>query len=78
MKTVISIPNSIYHAAERLAEELGISLSELYTAALTAYVSKHEKNGITEKLNAVYKKESSTIESGLIKMQISILEHEQW
>jgi hypothetical protein len=43
MKTDISIPNPIYQAAEKLAKELGISLSELYTAALTAYISEHEK-----------------------------------
>lgn len=78
MKTDISIPNPIYHAAERLAEELGISLSELYTAALTAYVSEHESKNVTEKLDDVYASESSTIEPELIKMQIAALDHEQW
>lgn len=78
MKTDISIPNPIYHAAERLAEELGISLSELYTAALTAYVSEHVSKNVTEKLDDVYGSEPSTFEPELIKMQIAILEHEQW
>ena len=78
MKTDISIPNPIFHAAEKLAEELGISLSELYTAALTAYVSEHESKNVTEKLNDVYENESSNIEPELIKMQIAVLEHEEW
>jgi uncharacterized protein (DUF433 family) len=70
MKTDISIPNPIYHAAEKLALELGISLSELYAAALTSYVHEHEQKSVTDKLNEVYAVESSTIEPELVKMQI--------
>lgn len=54
MKTDISIPNRIYQAAEKLAKELGISLSELYAAALTAYVSDHEKKNVAERLESVF------------------------
>ena len=78
MKTDISIPNPIHHAAEKLAKELGISLSELYTAALTTYVVEHEKKNVTEKLNDVYMNENSTIEPELVKMQIAIVGNEQW
>jgi hypothetical protein len=74
----ISIPIVIYQAAEKLAEEMGISLSELYTAVLIAYVSKHDKRNITEKLSDIYGIEFSTIEPELIKMQIAVLKHEQW
>ena len=78
MKTDISIPNPIYQAAEKLAKDLGVSLSELYTAALTAYVSDHEKKSVTERLNDVYANEPSTIEPELIKMQVASLGDEQW
>jgi len=78
MKTDISIPNPIHHAAEKLAKELGISLSELYTAALTTYVFEHEKKSVTEKLNDVYENEDSTIEPELVKMQVAIVGNEQW
>ena len=71
MKTDISIPNPIYQAAEKLAKELGISLSELYTAALTTYVSEHEKKNVTERLDTVYATEPSSIGPELVEMQIT-------
>ena len=78
MKTELSIPNPIHHAAEKLAKELGISLSELYTAALTTYVVEHEKKSVTEKLDDVYLNENSVIEPELIQMQIAVLGNEEW
>jgi hypothetical protein len=77
MKSDISIPNSIYQAAEILAKELGISLSELYIAALTAYVSEHKKKNISEKLDAIYVTEPSSLEPELIEMQI-VAEFNAW
>lgn len=78
MKTDISIPNPIYRSAEKLAKELGVSLSELYTAALTAYVSGHESKSVTEKLDNVYVTESSALEPELVEMQIATVGDEQW
>jgi hypothetical protein len=78
MKTDISIPNPLRHAAEKLAKELGISLSELYAAALKSYVYDHEKKSVTEALNDVYSNESSAIEPGLTKMQVAAVGDEQW
>ena len=77
MKTDISIPKPIYRSAEKLANELGISLSELYTAALTAYLSEHEKKTVAEKTDNVYATEHSTQEPELIEMQI-IAEFTAW
>ena len=70
MKTDISIPKVIYHATEKLAKELGISLSELYIAALTAYISEHEKKNVVEQPETVYTTEPPSIESELVEMQI--------
>ena len=77
MKTDISIPNRIYQAAEKLAKELGVSLSELYTAALIAYVSDHEKKNVAEGVDIAYTTESSTIKSELVEIQI-IAEFNAW
>ena len=77
MKSDISIPNVVFHAAENLAKKMGVSLSELYTAALNAYVAEHQKD-ITETLNQVYADEPSTLEPELVKMQVVSLEGEQW
>jgi hypothetical protein len=78
MKSDISIPNIVFHAAETLAKKMGVSLSELYTAALNAYVVEHQKENITETLNQVYTDEPSTLDPELVKMQVISLEGEQW
>jgi hypothetical protein len=57
---------------------LGISLSELYTAALTAYVTTHQKEDVTELLNRVYETEASTIEPGLVNLQLASMGGESW
>lgn len=76
MKTDISIPNPIFKSAQRLAEKLGISLSELYTAALSEYVTMHEN--VTEALNQVYEVEDSEIEPELVQIQMASVEGENW
>lgn len=78
MKSDISIPNPVFVAAEELARKMGVSLSELYTAALNAYVAEHQKENITEALDQVYTDEPSNLEPALVKMQVVSLEGEQW
>ena len=78
MKFDISIPNPVLLAAENLAKKMGVSLSDLYTAALTAYVTEHQKENVTDALDQVYADEPSTLEPELIKMQVVSLEGEQW
>ena len=57
MKTAISIPDSLFEAAERLAKRLGISRSELYQKAIASFVKKHDQQAVTERLNAVFEAE---------------------
>jgi hypothetical protein len=71
MKTNISIPNLVYQAAEKLAKELGVSLSELYTAALTAYVAEHKQKGVADAPDIAYVTKSPALEPDLVEMQIS-------
>jgi hypothetical protein len=42
MKAEIAIPRPVSEAAEQLAQTLGMSLSELYMAAVTAHVTVHQ------------------------------------
>jgi hypothetical protein len=77
MKTDISIPNPISEAAEQLARKLGMTLSELYTAAISAYMAVHQSD-ITEKLNRIYENEPSTVDPDLINAQLASLEKEIW
>jgi hypothetical protein len=76
MKTDISIPNPVFKSAQRLAKKLGISLSELYTAALSEYLITHEN--VTEALNRVYEVESSEMEPELVQIQMASVDRENW
>ncbi|PSB21679.1 ribbon-helix-helix protein, CopG family [Phormidesmis priestleyi ULC007] len=78
MKTAISLPDSVFEEAEALAEQLGLSRSELYKQALQAYLRKHNRNQILNKLNEVYAEESSDLEPMLARMQIMSLPREDW
>ncbi|MBE7552465.1 MAG: hypothetical protein HS126_15455 [Anaerolineales bacterium] len=78
MKTAISIPNSIFEAAEQVAKELGMSRSELYTTAIAAFVGAYRSEDVTEKLNQVYTKEASTLDPVLRKLQAAALDGENW
>ena len=53
MKTVISIPDSLFQAAEEFAQAQGLSRDELYARAVQLYLQRHRYNGITDALNGV-------------------------
>jgi len=52
MKAVVSIPDEIFQAADRLARRMRKSRSELYSGALFEYVSRHSSDEATEAMNA--------------------------
>lgn len=78
MKTAISLPDSVFEEAEMLAQQLGLSRSELYAKALQAYLKKYNRDQISLKLNEVYSKESSELDSVMARMQFMSLPHEDW
>lgn len=78
MKTAISLPDSVFEAAEALAAQLGISRSELYTTALQAYLQKYNRKQMLTQLNQVYAEESAALDSTLAKMQFMSLPQEDW
>lgn len=78
MKTDIKIPNPIFESAKQLAQKLDMSMSELYTAALAAYVATYQDEDVTGKLDAVYETEESSLEPELIALQIASVGGESW
>ena len=78
MKTAISIPNSIFEAAEKLSKRFGISRSQLYAKAVTEYLRDHQKDGVTEKLNEIYEKEFSELDPICHALQFSSLQKDEW
>ena len=78
MKTAISIPDSIFEAAENLARRLGISRSRLYASAVSEYIREHQNDRVTEELNEIYENESSYLDPTTKKLQYSSLEKDEW
>ena len=54
MKTAVSIPDSLFAAADELARRLGISRSELYARALARELACEDEAAVSERLDAVY------------------------
>ena len=78
MKTAISIPDPIFKAAERLARRLGMTRSHLYTKAVTGYIQKHKNDKVCEKLNEIYERESSSLDSTMHAIQWASIDEEEW
>ncbi len=53
MKTAISLPDALGHAADLFAAQRDISRSELYAKALAEYLENHRHEALTERINAV-------------------------
>jgi metal-responsive CopG/Arc/MetJ family transcriptional regulator len=78
MKVAISLPDDVFEAGEHLARQLGLSRSQLYADALSAYLSARGAAAVTAKLNAVYSKKSSKVDDGFAHLQLKCLANETW
>ena len=78
MKIAISVPDDIFEAGEHLAKQLGLSRSQLYADALSAYLSERGAAAVTAKLNAVYAQESSKLDPTFARAQLSRVADEAW
>lgn len=78
MEIDISLPDSVFAEAEVLAEQLGLSRSELYTRALQVYLQKYNRSPMLDRLNHVYDRASSKVDPVMAKMQFMSLPHEDW
>ena len=78
MKTDIFIPNPLYETSKKLAQQLGMSLSDFFLTALTTYIEQNQQGNITEQLNQVYETGPSPLDSEIINLQLTSLERETW
>jgi predicted transcriptional regulator len=78
MKVAVSVPDPIFAAAERLAQQRQIARSQLFTQALEEYLARHASDAITAKLNEVYARADSGLEEPLLRAQLVRLKHETW
>jgi len=80
IKTAISIPDTIFEAAENFAKRMRLSRSELYAVALQEYLKAHRGDAfgglrlpIREQLDAVYADEDSSVDPFLVQLQTHTL-----
>ena len=78
MKVAVSLPDPVFDAAERLAEQLKVPRSQLYAEALVAYLGTRGAAVMTQQLNAVYAKEGSGVDPLLIEAQAHAIQDETW
>lgn len=78
MKTAVSIPDSVFEEAERLAAELQTSRSELYSRALQEYVARHAPDRLTEAMNRVVEEVGSDSDEFSRRAARQVLERVEW
>ena len=81
MKTAISIRDEIFQAAERTAQALGLSRSELYARAVAEFVARHSAERVTSGLDAVYGagESASGLDEALEALQfLSLPDDDSW
>ncbi|NNF29590.1 MAG: ribbon-helix-helix protein, CopG family [Gemmatimonadetes bacterium] len=79
MKTAISLPDDLYHAAERHREQRGKSRSQLYAEALSEYLSRHAPDEVTDAMDRVLAKlEQPAPETFVTAAARRLLERSEW
>jgi metal-responsive CopG/Arc/MetJ family transcriptional regulator len=78
MKVAVSVPDTVFAAAERVSRRMRVSRSRLYAQAVEAYVKRHGDEDITEQLNKVYAGNASTIDPALEAASLDVLGRERW
>lgn len=78
MKTAISVPDEIFEEADRLAERLGKTRSQLYTEAMAEFLTRHEPDTITQRLDDVLESLSEPEDQFVAETSRSILTKVEW
>ena len=53
MKTAVSLPDDVFHGAERFARRTRKTRSQLYAEAIAEYLARHAPDDVTEDMNVV-------------------------
>jgi metal-responsive CopG/Arc/MetJ family transcriptional regulator len=78
MKTTISLLDDLFAAADKLAERLGVSRSELYATAVAEYLAKFQSEDITARLNEVYANKDSELPRKMRRLQARSIGKSEW
>jgi hypothetical protein len=78
MKTAISIPDTVFKRADRVAHSMGMSRSELDTRAVESFVDLHDVAKARRALDELYSEESSELDPVLAALQAESLSKVEW
>lgn len=82
VKTAISLEEELFRQVNKLASEMHVSRSKLFTLAVQDYLKKQENRKLLAQLNAAYSdtpdEEESKISNSMRNKQRSIVEQESW
>lgn len=78
MKVAISVPDPVFDAAEKLANQLKLSRSQLYSQALAAFLKSRGAASVTAQLDAVHASGGEGLDPALAGAQFRSLPHETW
>jgi metal-responsive CopG/Arc/MetJ family transcriptional regulator len=78
MKTAVSIPDDVFEGAERLAAELQISRSQLYSRALKEFLTRHAPDRLTAAMNRVIDEVGTEADELSKRSSRRVLEQVEW
>jgi metal-responsive CopG/Arc/MetJ family transcriptional regulator len=78
MKTAISVPDEIFEDAEALAARLGKSRSQLYAEAMAEYLTRHDPESVTERMDRALDAIAGSEDPFVTETTRSILEKIEW
>ena len=78
MKVAVSVPDPVFHAAERVSRRMRMSRSRLYATAVEQFVRQHSDEDVTQQLNKVYAANSSKLDSAFEAASLDVLRRERW
>lgn len=78
MKTAISIPDPIFERADTLARRQSKTRSQLYAEAVSEYLTRHDPETVTDRLNAVVDSLSEPEDRFVTETASSILRQVDW
>jgi metal-responsive CopG/Arc/MetJ family transcriptional regulator len=78
MKTAVSLPDDVFHAAERQARRARKSRSQLYAEALGEYLARHAPDEVTAAMNRVVAKLGEPRDAFVSAAARRVLEQTEW
>ena len=79
MKTAVSLPDELFHAAERHARRSSRSRSRLYADAIAEYLTRHAPDEVTEAMDRVVDRVGATATDEFVaRATQNMLERSEW